>query len=64
MMVMPLLRRLVAGFPQRRLGFDLRPGHVGFVVENVPMGQVFSEYFGFRYQYSFHQCSILAYHLG
>jgi hypothetical protein len=28
--------------------------HVGFVVDKVALGQVFSEYFGFPYQ-SFHQ---------
>jgi hypothetical protein len=28
---------------------------VGFVVEKVVLGQVFSEYFGFPYQSSFHQ---------
>jgi hypothetical protein len=27
----------------------------GFVVDKVALGQVFSEYFGFRYQFSFHQ---------
>jgi hypothetical protein len=30
-------------------------GHVGFVLENVALGQVFSEYFGFPCQSSFHQ---------
>jgi hypothetical protein len=28
---------------------------VGFVVDKVALGQVFSEYFGFPYQSSFHQ---------
>jgi hypothetical protein len=42
-------RRLVMGFPQRRSGFDLMLGHVGFVVDNVLLGGVFSEYFGFPY---------------
>jgi hypothetical protein len=41
------LRRLVAGFPQRRPGFELRSDHVGFVVDKVKLEQVFSEYFGF-----------------
>jgi hypothetical protein len=27
---------------------------VGFVVDEVALGQVFSEYYGFRYQSSFH----------
>jgi hypothetical protein len=37
------VRCLVVSFPQRRLGFD----HVGFMVDKVALGQVFSEYFGF-----------------
>jgi hypothetical protein len=44
----------VAGFPPRRPGLDLRSGHVGFVVDKVALGQVFSEYFGFPCQSSFH----------
>jgi hypothetical protein len=28
---------------------------VGFAVDKVALGQVFSEYFGFPWQYSFHQ---------
>jgi hypothetical protein len=42
----PLLKRLVAGFPPRRPGFNPGSGQVGFVVDKVS-GQVFSEYFGF-----------------
>jgi hypothetical protein len=37
----PWFRRLVAGLPQRRLGFDPRSVHVGFVVDKVTLGQVF-----------------------
>jgi hypothetical protein len=51
----PQLKRLVAGFPPRRLGFDPGSGQVGFVVDKVTVGQVFSEYFGFPCQSSFHQ---------
>jgi hypothetical protein len=40
------LKRLVAGFPPRRPGFKPGSGHVGFVVDKVAPGQVFSEYFG------------------
>jgi hypothetical protein len=50
----PELRRLVTGFPSRRPGFDPRSGHVGFVVDKVALGQVFSEYFGFHCRFSFH----------
>jgi hypothetical protein len=33
----------------------VRAKHVGFVVDKVALGQVFSEYFGFPCQSSFHQ---------
>jgi hypothetical protein len=39
----------------RRPGFDPRSGYVWFVVDKVALGQVFSEYFGFPCQSSFHQ---------
>jgi hypothetical protein len=51
----PWLRRLVAGFPPRRPVFDPKSGHMGFVVDNAALGQVFSEYFGFPCQFSFHR---------
>jgi hypothetical protein len=37
----PRLRRLVAGLPPRRPGFDPGSVHVGFVVDKVSLGQVF-----------------------
>jgi hypothetical protein len=43
----PQLKRLVAGFSTRRPGFKSGSIHVGFVVDKVALGQVFSEYFGF-----------------
>jgi hypothetical protein len=43
------VKRLVASFAQRRLGFH----HVGFMVDKVAVGQVFSEYFRFPWQLSF-----------
>jgi hypothetical protein len=49
------LKRLVAGFPPRRPRFEPGSGHVGFVVDKVALGQVFSEYFGFPRYSSFHQ---------
>jgi hypothetical protein len=49
------LRRLVAGFQQRRQGFDRRSGHAGFVVDKVVLGHVFSEYFSFNCQFSLHR---------
>jgi hypothetical protein len=51
----PQLKRLVAGFPSRRPGFDPMSSQVGFVVDKVALGQAFSEYFGFPCQSSFHQ---------
>jgi hypothetical protein len=49
------LRWLVAGFPPRLPRFDPRLSHVGFVVDKVALGQVFSENVGFPCQFSFHQ---------
>jgi hypothetical protein len=43
------------GFSRRRPGFDPRSGHVGFMVDNVALWQVFSEYFGCPCQFSFHR---------
>jgi hypothetical protein len=55
----PWLRRLAAGLPQRRPGFDPGSVYVGFVVNKVALGQVFSpESFGFPLLISFHRCSI------
>jgi hypothetical protein len=45
----------VAGFPTQRPGFEPGLGQIGFVVDKVALGQVFSEYFGFPFQSSFHQ---------
>jgi hypothetical protein len=39
----------------RRPGFEPGSGHVGFVVDKVALGQVFSKYFCFPCQSSFHQ---------
>jgi hypothetical protein len=52
--------RWLPGFPPRRPGFDPGSGQVVFVVDKVALGQVFSEYFGFSCQSSFHQ--ILRHH--
>jgi hypothetical protein len=49
---------LVAGFTPLRPGFEPVSGHVGFMVKKVALGQIFSEYFGFPCQISFHQCPI------
>jgi hypothetical protein len=47
--------RLVAGFPRRRLGFEARSGHVGFVMDEAVLGQVFSDFFGPPCQFSSHR---------
>jgi hypothetical protein len=52
---MPYLRELVADFSARQPSLDPRSGHMGFVVDKVSLEQVFSEYFGFLYQFPFHQ---------
>jgi hypothetical protein len=54
-MTAPYLRRLVAGFPSRRLGFDPSSNYVGFMVDKMALEQVFSEYFCFPCQLSFRQ---------
>jgi hypothetical protein len=38
----PWLRRLVSGLSPRRTGFDPRSVHVGFVMDEVALGQVFT----------------------
>jgi hypothetical protein len=43
-------------------GYDLRSGHMGLVVDKVALVQVFSKYFGFHYQFLFHQL-LCAHHL-
>jgi hypothetical protein len=49
------LRWLVTALLPRRPGFEPGSGHVGSVVDKVGLGQVFSEYFGFPCQFSFHR---------
>jgi hypothetical protein len=41
--------------PPRRLGLNPRSGHVVFVVDKVALEQVFSEYFSYPCQLSFHR---------
>jgi hypothetical protein len=54
------LGRAIAQAVSRRLPTAVAPvrarsGNVGFMVDKVALGQVFSEYFGFPCQISFHQ---------
>jgi hypothetical protein len=41
-MAMPQIWWFVTGIPQQQPGLDPKSGHVGFVVDKVEMGQVFS----------------------
>jgi hypothetical protein len=52
-----------SGFPPRRPEFEPRSSHVGFVVDKVALGQVFSEYFGFPCQFAFRHRLLLTHHL-
>jgi hypothetical protein len=47
-------------------GFEPGSGHLGFVVDKVALGQVFSEYFGFPANLHSTNCSTITiiYHLG
>jgi hypothetical protein len=45
----------VAGFPPQQPGFKPGSRHVGFVVDKVALGQIFSEYFSFPCHSSFYQ---------
>jgi hypothetical protein len=49
--VVPYLRRLVAGLSPRRQGFAPRSIHVEFVVDKAALRQVLSKFFGFPCQY-------------
>jgi hypothetical protein len=51
----PYLRKLFAGFAPWRRDFEPRSSCVRFVVDNVALGKVFSKYFGFLRQFSFHR---------
>jgi hypothetical protein len=55
--------RAIAQAVSRRLGFEPKSGHVGFVVDKVAVGQVFSEYFRFPCQFLFHRLPHIHHHL-
>jgi hypothetical protein len=52
---LPWLKLLVASFPLRWLRLEPRSYHVGFVVDKGAQGHIFSEYFYFPCQFSFHR---------
>jgi hypothetical protein len=63
--VIPSLRQLVACFPPQRPGFEPRSGYVGFLLDKMALGQVFSEYFGFLVNSHSTDCStLIIYHPG
>jgi hypothetical protein len=60
LMTMPWLRQIVASLSPRRL----RSVHVGFVVDRVALGQVFSKFLSFPLSVTFNCGSVLICHLG
>jgi hypothetical protein len=62
MMIIVIIIIITIIIPPRRPGFDSRSGHMGFV-DKVALGQVFSEYFRFPRQFSFHRLLHIHYHL-
>jgi hypothetical protein len=48
---LPLLRSFITGVSLRRPGFDLRPIHVGLLVDKRKWDRPLSQYFGFPYQF-------------
>jgi hypothetical protein len=63
-MAAPWLRRLVAGFPPRRPGFEPSSGHVGFVVDKAALGQGFSEHVSPANSHSTDCSTLIIYHPG
>jgi hypothetical protein len=63
-LAVPWLRRLVADLSSRRPGFALESVQVGFVVDKVALGLVFSDFFAFPLPLSFHRGPMFMYHLG
>jgi hypothetical protein len=52
---LPQLIQLIAAAPPRWPGFDSRARYLEFVLEELALERVFSEYLGFPCQFSFHQ---------
>jgi hypothetical protein len=53
---------VVTSLPLRQTEFQPKTGHVGFMVDKVALGKVFSKYFGFSCQ-SFHRLLQAHHHL-
>jgi hypothetical protein len=51
----PIAQAASRWLPTAAARFEPRSGYVGFVVDKVALGQVFSEYFGFPCQFSSHR---------
>jgi hypothetical protein len=50
-----IAQAVICRLPNTAVGFEARSSHVGFVVNEVAVGQVYSEYLGFSCQFSFHR---------
>jgi hypothetical protein len=61
LLAVPRIKRLGAFLSSRMPGFVSRTICVGFVVDKVTLGHVFSQYFDFSRSVSFHHCAILLY---
>jgi hypothetical protein len=57
-LAMPCCWHLVAGLSPLGPGFIPGPVHVGFILDKVALGHVYSEDCGFPLSVSFHQCSL------
>jgi hypothetical protein len=57
---MPQFRRLVDSFPLKELWFNSRLLLAEFIMDEIVLDQVFSEYYDFSRQYSSYQVFYLA----
>jgi hypothetical protein len=57
------VKRLINSLSLQRPKFDPSPGRLGFLLDKVAMGQVFSIQFGFPLSLLFHQGSIYMFHV-
>lgn len=53
---------MVFSLSRRRVWFDTRPAHAGFVLDKITLEQFFSEYFGVPLSVLFHPFSRLTFY--